>query len=634
MILEIKMKAKYFVNRKNNKSVEFEEIFVDSTQEEKTGRIEYLLDEKNIKTAKAAVFIILSLLFLQAAYLQIIKGSYYAEISERNHTRTVAVKSPRGIIYDRNLKQLVFNVPVFDLVIIPCDFFKKSNETDEKIDDLSEIIGINKSNLNQEIEKISPVLDQPFLILENINKEEALIIEEKIKNIDGVKLKKSSIRNYVGSNYSSNVIGYNGRINENELEKNPDYLLNDTIGKNGLELVYEKQLRGKYGKQEIEVDSFGRKIRIIKREDCESGNNLVLNIDAELQEKIYKELDKITKKLKTENGAAAVAINPENGAVLALVSFPSYDNNLFASGISSDDYNKLLNVKTKLFVNKAISGKYPPGSTIKPLIGAAALQEEIISPRKIIVGGEAIYVGSYRFLDWKAHGPVNLTQAIAQSCNIYFYTVGGGYGEIEGLGIDRIKKYANLFGFGNLLGIDIPCESGGLVPDKEWKKNVKNERWYIGDTYHVSIGQGDILATPLQIAAYTAVIANGGKLFQPQVVDKIIDANGNMVKDIEPKIIREDFIDLENIKWIQKGMRENVISGSGRALANLSIEVAGKTGTAQYARNQKTHAWYTAYAPYDNPEIVLSIIIENGGEGHAAAVPVAKEVLEWWFGKE
>jgi len=630
LILKIKMRTKRFINKKNKNAAELEEIFVGPAQKE-ASKIEYLIDNRNIEIIKAVFFIVLFLLFLQAVYLQIIKGDYYAKISEKNYTRTIAVKSSRGIIYDRNQNQIVFNVPVFDLVIIPYDFFKEKDKISEKIFDLSEAIGANKNDFEEKIKEIEPFSRQSFLILENVNKEDALIIEEKIKDIDGVELEKSSVRNYVDGNYFSNIVGYNGRINEDELEKHPDYLLNDMIGKNGLELIYEKQLRGKYGKQEIEVDSFGKKIKIIKQEDCESGNSLVLNIDAELQKKIYNELTEIVEKLETKNGAAVVAVNPKNGAVLALVSFPSYNNNLFAKGISSGDYDRLLSDEMKPLFNKAVSGEYPPGSTIKPLIGAAALQENIISPKRIIIGGEAIYVGSYRFPDWKAHGPVNLVKAIAQSCNIYFYTVGGGYGEIEGLGIERIKKYANLFGFGKPLGVDIPEESAGLVPDREWKKNVKNEKWYIGDTYHVSIGQGDILTTPLQIAVYTAVIANSGKLFQPQVVDKIVDLNGNMVEDIEPKIIRENFIDLENIKWIQKGMRENVISGSGVALANLPVKAAGKTGTAQYARNKKTHAWYTVYAPYEDPEIALTVLIEGGGEGHAAAVPVAKEILEWWF---
>ncbi len=627
---------KHFVNWRNKESIELEDILVDSKLDEEN-KISDSFNNENIKKVEKIFFVILLMLFLQTGYLQIIRGGYYSKISQKNYTRTFAIKSSRGIIYDRNQKQVVFNVPVFDLVIIPADFLKDKNKTDEKINALFKITEIDSLNLDAiNLDAINrvPTSFQPFLILGNISKQDALIMEEEIKKIDGVKLERSAIRSYVDGNYLSDVIGYNGRISENELEKNPDYLSNDIIGKNGLELFYEKQLRGRYGWQEIEVDSFGRGVKLIRKEDPQSGNNLVLNIDLDLQKKIYEELEKMTAKIKTEAGAAAVAINPKNGAVLALVSFPSYDNNLFAGGISDSEYHKLINDKLNPLFNRTISGEYPPGSTIKPLIGAAALQEKIISPSRIIIGGEAIYVGAYKFLDWKTHGPVNLTKAIAQSCNIYFYTVGGGYGDIEGLGIDRIKKYSNLFGFGNLLNIDLPGEKSGLVPNKEWKKSAKNERWYIGDTYHVSIGQGDVLTTPLQIANYTAAIANGGKLLQPQIVDKIIDDNGDLVEDIKPKIIRDNFINLENIKWIQKGMRENVIYGSGVSLSALPIEVAGKTGTAQYAANQKTHAWYTSYAPYDDPEIVLTVIIEDGGEGHAAAVPVVKEVLRWYFGEK
>jgi len=631
------MKNKYSINWKNKESIELEDVLLDSKLGEEN-KIDDSFNDEHTKGIKKIFFVILLILFLQTGYLQIIKSGYYSEISQKNYTRTFAIKSSRGIIYDKNQEQIVFNVPIFDLTIIPFDFFKNKggakDEIEKRISALSKIIKVDEDNFRNKIDEADPFSFQPFLILGNISKKDALIMEEEIKEINGVKLEKSAIRNYVDGNYLSNIIGYNGRINENELEKNPNYLLNDIIGKNGLELFYEKQLRGTYGWQEIEVDSFGREVKLIRKENPQPGSNLVLNIDFGLQKKIYEELEKITDKIKTEAGAAAVAINPKNGAVLALVSFPSYNNNLFAEGISNSEYSELINDEFNPLFNRAISGEYPPGSTIKPLIGAAALQEKIISPNRIIIGGEAIYVGSYRFLDWKVHGPVNLTKAIAQSCNVYFYTVGGGYGDIEGLGIERIKKYSNLFGFGNLLNIDIPMEKPGLVPDKEWMKSVKNEKWYIGNTYHVSIGQGDVLTTPLQIAAYTAAIANGGKLFQPQIVDKIINDDGDLVEDVKPEIIRSNFIDSENIEWIQKGMRENVIYGSGVSLSTLPIEAAGKTGTAQYYGNQKTHAWYIAYAPYDDPKIAIAVIVEGGGEGHTAAVPVVKEVLRWYFGEE
>ncbi len=611
-----------------------EELFLDSAPVGPGGSIETPLDDKNIKIFQKIFFLILLALVFQAAYLQIVKGGHYAEISENNYKRAIAVKSARGIIYDKSGKQIVYNVPIFDLVITPSDFLKDKNGIDQKTENLSLVIGISKDSLKNQIDKMDRFSYQPVLILENIEKDKALIMEEKIKEIDGIRLEKNAIRNYIDGEYISNVIGYSGRINENELKNNSGYFLADTIGKDGLELFYEKQLKGEYGKEEIEVDSFGKKTRIVEKEEPVSGSNLVLNIDFELQKKIYSELKETTEKIKTEAGASAIAINPKNGAVLALVNFPSYDNNLFAKGISSSEYNKLLNNKTSPLFNRSIAGEYPPGSTFKMAVASGALQEKIISPSYKIIDKGAIYVGSRPYLGWAALGAVDLIRAISMSSNIYFYTVGGGYGEIEGLGVDRIKKYANLFGFGSALGVDLPGEKSGLMPDEQWKISVKNEKWYIGDTYNMSIGQGDVLATPLQIASYIAAIANGGKLFQPQVADKIIDSEGNIIEDINPKIIREDFIGASNLEWIQKGMRENVVSGSGIALKDLPFEVAGKTGTAQYAGNQKTHAWYVAYAPYNNPEIALAIIIEGGGEGHTAAAPIAKEILRWYFENE
>lgn len=626
------MKKDYFIKNKNKKTLDMEEFFLDSAAGD-GGSMEIPLDDKNIKIFKKIFFLILLALVLQAAYLQIIKGGYYAEISENNYKRAVAIKSPRGIIYDKFGKQIVYNVPIFDLVITPFDFLKDKNNIGQKTEKLSRIIEMPEDDLKNQISKMDRFSYQPVLVLENIEKDKALIMEEKIKEIDGARLEKNAIRNYVEGEYISNVIGYSGRINEIELKNYPEYFLTDTIGKDGLELFYEKQLKGKCGREEIEVDSFGKKTRTVEKKDPVSGSNLILNIDFELQKKIYNELEKITAEIKTGAGASVVALNPKNGAVLALVNFPSYDNNLFAKGISSADYNKLLNNKTSPLFNRSISGEYPPGSIFKMTVGAGALQEKIISPNYKIIDNGAIYVGSYSFLGWKALGAVDLIRAISQSSNVYFYTVGGGYGEIEGLGVERIKKYANLFGLGSALGIDLPGEKAGLIPSEQWKKDARSEIWYIGDTYHMSIGQGDVLATPLQIASYITAIANGGKLFQPQVVDKIIDSEGNIIEDINPKIIRENFIDASNLEWIQKGMRENVVSGSGVALRDLPFEVAGKTGTAQYYDNQKTHAWYVAYAPYSDPEIALAIIVEGGGEGHTTAVPIAKEVLRWYFEK-
>lgn len=626
------MSDKYKINNLNKEEIEIEDIIFDASKED-AEKIEDTFDAKNISILKKTYFFALLVLLFQAINLQIIKGRNYSEISENNYTRVVAVKSPRGIIYDNKMNQIIFNMPMFDLVAVPIDFLAKGDEKiEENLENLVRLAGIDKEELREEIFK-NRWTYQSVLILGNIKKEDALILEDKIKDIAGVKLEKSAVRNYIDSKYYSHIIGYSGKINEKELKSRPDYLLNDIIGKNGLELYYEKELRGNYGEQLVEVDSFGREISTRNKENPISGTNLVLNIDSDLQKKAYDLLEEAIKKTRVDAGSI-VAIDPNSGAVRAIVSYPSYDNNLFAQGISRQDYEKLVSDKSLPLFNRSISGEYPPGSTFKLMIGAAALEERIISPRRTIEDTGAIYIGSWRFSGWAPLGNVDLVRAISMSSNIYFYTVGGGYGDIKGLGIDRIKKYANLFGFGNELGIDLPGEKPGLIPDEAWKKRMfgeKEGKWNIGDTYHVSIGQGDVLATPLQIASYVSVIANGGKLFKPEIVNSILDSNGDVVRKIEPELVRKRFVSPENIEWIQKSMRENVLAGSGRDLADLPVNAAGKTGTAQYAGNAKTHAWYVAYAPYEDPQLVLAIIVEGGGEGHTTSVPIAKEILKWYY---
>jgi penicillin-binding protein 2 len=336
--------------------------------------------------------------------------------------------------------------------------------------------------------------------------------------------------------------------------------------------------------------------------------------------------------------AAIVAMDPRNGQVLALLSFPEFDSNVFEQGAYDNERKKILNDQNEPLFNRALSGQYPSGSVIKPVIGAAALQEGVVTPNTIVQDNGSIVIVNpyspgvvYTFPDWKTHGAVNIYSAIAQSCDIYFYTIGGGYGNIEGLGVDRIKKYLNLFGFGQKTGIDLPGEQPGLVPDETWKKKAKNEPWYIGDTYHLSIGQGDLLVTPLQMASAISAIANGGKLYAPYLVDKIVDSDKNSIKVFEPELIRENFIDQKNLEAIRKGMRETVVSGSGRLLADLPVETAGKTGTAQVAGQKRENAWFVAFAPYENPEIALSIVFEGAGEGSSVAAPLARDILNWYF---
>jgi penicillin-binding protein 2 len=326
-------------------------------------------------------------------------------------------------------------------------------------------------------------------------------------------------------------------------------------------------------------------------------------------------------------------MNPNNGQIITLISLPAYDNNLFAQGISQVNYDKFLNNKNNPLFNRAISGEIPSGSTIKPVIAAAALQEGIITENTSFLSNGGLSIGQWFFPDWKfgGHGTTNVRKALAESVNTFFYYIGGGYKDFNGLGLDNLVKYMHLFGLGEETGIDLPGESSGFVPTKEWKEETKDETWYIGDTYHISIGQGDILTTPLQVANFTAVVANGGILYKPMVVSALLDEHNNLVRNIEPVIIRQNFVDAYNLQVVREGMRQAVTSGSARSLSVLPVTSAGKTGTAQWSSRKANHAWFTGFAPYENPEIVITVLVEEGDEGSTMAAPIAKEIMQWYF---
>jgi penicillin-binding protein 2 len=343
---------------------------------------------------------------------------------------------------------------------------------------------------------------------------------------------------------------------------------------------------------------------------------------------------------------AAVAMDPRTGAILALVSYPSYDDNVFSNGISQKDYTALASDPNQPLFNRAISAHYPTGSTIKPLEASAALQEKIISPDKLINDPGYILVKSqydpsitYRYGGVEAHGLVDMKKALAVSSNIYFYTVGGGYGDQQGLGPTRIKKYLSLFGWDQKTGIDLPGEYSGFIPDPAWKKATKGSSWVDGDTYNMSIGQSDLQTTPLQEAAAYCAIANGGTLYKPQIVNKIITPSAGsgqvatVVQQLSPEIIRSGFIDPANLQIVMQGMRDGVTQSYGlsKSLNNLPVPVAAKTGTAEIGLNNYYNVWSTVIAPYDNPQIVLVVTAENVQGLGAVTLPVAHDVLQWYF---
>lgn len=608
------------------------------------------ISEKRLKSFFVFIFLCFLILFGRVFWLQIVRGEYYRNLAEGNRIRTITVKAPRGVIYDRNGQLLVKNIPKFDLYFVPADLIRDERELDELAKRVSEILKSNtdlhrfntdshRSRIKELFENSSPYSYQPQLIQENLSYETALLLEVKTSKLPGIVLETNSRREYLGSQELSHLLGYTGKISPKELKEKQGYLFNDYIGKAGLEFQYENILKGVDGKKQIEVDSLGKEKRVIKLWSSQAGEDLILSINLDLQKKLSRALQNGLKRAGSKKGAAIV-LDPRNGEILAMVSLPNFDNNKFSLGMNDEEYEKLINDPNQPLFFRAISGQYPSGSIIKPLIAAAALEEEVITSQTVINSKGGIKIDKWFFPDWKVggHGPTRVVKAIAESVNTFFYYIGGGYENFQGLGLERINRYLQFFGLNKILGIDLSNEKPGFLPSREWKEKEKGERWYIGDTYHLSIGQGDILVTPLQAASWTAAIANGGILYQPKIrntkkyestkYEKLSYPVSPEALVSGPKIIRKNFISPQNLEIVKQGMRQTVLSGSGRALSDLPIKVAGKTGTAQAGANKNPHAWFTCFAPYDNPEIVITVLIENGGEGSITALSVAREILQ------
>jgi len=633
--------------KKSSADIEPHEVFLDKLA--KVKEEEFGLSEKKFEVAIRShmsylifgVFLLFALvLFLKVFYFQAIEGKKLHTQAENNKGSANLIVPDRGIIYDKNFKKLVINSPAYDFICDRAKFSVSSDKVLQELNGISEAVGASRDDI---INKIQNSDSSQVLVAENISHENLLVLETKIDNFAGCRIQKNTSRGYVYGSIFSQILGYTGRINREEYSSSTGYSINGYIGKMGLEKYYESYLRGEPGQSKPLKSSIGTKgtdenILIQPK----SGNNLVLNIDADLQSQIYNALEKKLKDIGAKKGAA-VAMDPRTGAVLALVSYPSYDDNLFSGGISQEDYNKIINDPNQPFFNRAISAKYPTGSTIKPFEASAALQENLISPEKEINDIGYILVQSqydpdvvYRYGGVTPHGWVDMKKALAVSSNIYFYTVGGGYEDQQGLGPTRIKKYLSLFGWDQKTGIDLPGEFSGFIPDPAWKKATKGASWVDGDTYNLSIGQSDLQTTPLQVASAYCAIANGGTLYKPQIVNKIIEGSGNSattIRQFSPEIIRDNFIDAENLAIVRQGMRDGVTEdyGLSRSLRNLPVAVAAKTGTAEIGYQTKFNLWSAVFAPYENPEIVLVVTAEEVNALGAVTLPVAHDVLDWYF---
>ncbi len=432
-------------------------------------------------------------------------------------------------------------------------------------------------------------------------------------------------------------------------QEDEDYTINDSVGVMGVEATFEKELRGRKGSKHIEVNAFEREVNVLAVDPPQAGHNLVLTLDTDLQQAAETALREGMYRVKSTAGVV-VAMNPQTGEILAMVSLPSYDNNLFASGISSQDLAQLSADPERPLLNHAIGGQYPPGSTFKVFPAAAALEEKLLGQQtRLLCEGKLLLPNKYfpndptkaqLFKCWNpaGHGRLNVEDALALSCDIFFYQVGGGLGSFDGLGIDKLSEYASAFGFGEATGIALPGEASGLVPTDKWKRINYGEAWVTGDTYNATIGQGYVLVTPLQLLNGTAAVANGGTLYRPQLVRQVMDGAGKVVKDFQPEVIRRVPVSAQNLSIVRQGMRAAVTQGTAHRVNLGEVAVAGKTGSAEYPglRDDQgilpTHAWCTAFAPYDDPEIAVVIFVSGGHDGAKIAVPIAARILRAYFG--
>ncbi len=603
--------------------------------------------QTSFRILKWVIIVTVIALVARLSYLQLVIGPDLFARGEQNYLRIYVTRALRGIIYDRDRKQLVENTPHDNAAIIPADLPQDEAERQKVFSMLSQLLAIPIEEISAITEKYR-FLYTPVVLKSNIDHETKLkILSTFTDRTSGVFVAEDFSRHYLESSSGlAHSLGYLAKINEEEWSAEPDvYTIDTTVGKSGIEKAYEKYLRGHNGAEKIIVNAKHTKVDTLYTSEPENGCDIITTIDSDLNQQAYFLLkDMIARKQAT--GGTVIMMNPQNGQVLSLVSLPDFDPNLFMDGIKgkaeATEYERLITSKDTPFLNRAISGTYPPGSTFKIVTASGVLENRIVSredklnsPGTISVPNQFNPQEHFIYKDWKlsGHGLLNIIQAIAASSDTFFYQVTGGFENIKGLGVNGLSAMARQFGLGKALGIDLPGEQAGIVPTPEWKRAFNNTNWLTGDTYNYAIGQGYLLTTPLQVAGYTNVIASHGKLFQPYLVKSITNCANSSER--EPKILNENFISAETLATVKEGMREVVYSeiGTAKSLRTLPFEVAGKTGTAQYNNNQNIHAWFSAFAPYENPEVSITVLVEGGGQGSESAVPIAKALLQSWGNK-
>lgn len=552
--------------------------------------------------------------------LQVLQGKEYRKISMGNMLRIIKIPAPRGIIYDRNGIPLVKNSPYFYASLMP------ENLKQVNIQYLADILGINAGDIYARINKKALSQFEPIKLKEGLTSKEIAAIEARRSDIPGLIIDIDMSREYLYGDIGAHLIGYLGKLNPSQ-SKNPEF--KDVppeafIGQWGAELLFDRSLRGIHGERIIEIDAIGREIKLLQEKPPVKGEDLKLSIDINLQ--------KAAEDSFAGRAGAVVALKPDTGEILGLVSRPSFDPNLFARGISYSQWAALIQDKKKPMLNRAVQSQYPPGSTFKIVTAIAALNEGVITPDTKVTCTGGITYGKWQFGCWKkgGHGTISLHRAIVESCDVYFYEAG------KRLGIDKIAEYARKLGLGSETGLHLVKERSGLIPDTKWKHEKRNQQWYLGETFNTAIGQGYVAATPMQMAQLMSMVANGGLIYRPVMVKAETPLQYVASVDIKPQVLA----------LVRDGLYGvvNEGGGTGGAAKSTIATIGGKTGTAQIVSIRKSshhlpekfrdHAWFVAFAPVEKPAIALCVFVEHGGHGGGAAAPIAKLAIEAYLKNE
>jgi len=605
-----------------------EEMLSDGAREEDL--MEVPLAPRAFRAFFWLVLAFLLLALAQLGYLGIARHDFYSARAHTNMSDEKVVLAPRGIIYDRQGESLVKNLPSVNAFLTPRFLPGTPEERLRTLEAIAAALGIDRAALAEQLAARDWGVSERVPLKEDLSHDE--VVELSSRSIPGLTLEPAFKRVHRTPYAFAHLIGYTGLVDEGDLKNQARLTVEDQVGRAGLEAFYDGDLRGTDGRETTYRDVRGNLEEGQKLSVSRPGSDLRTSIDGDFQEFFYQRLAEALRDLGRTVGVG-IAMDPQSGEILALVGLPAFDSTRVAEALDAPG--------EPLF-NRAISGLYNPGSAIKPLVATAALTEGVIDPEKQIFSKGYIEIPNpyhpespSRFVDWRPNGWVNLVDALAKSCNIYFYEVGGGFESQQGLGIERLKRWWEKFKLGSVTGIDLVGEAKGFLPDPAWKERETGEPWRIGDTYNVAIGQGDLLVTPLELLNYVSAIANGGVLYQPRVVRAIVDEHGAVMEERATSTILADLRgEIGNsVRYVQEGMREVVRAsyGTAHSLATLPFPVAAKTGTAQIEENTKLNAFFVGYAPADHPRIALLILVENAVQGSLNTVPVARDVLLWYY---